>query len=292
MFSISVIIPTKNRPFFLERAYNSILNQSIQVNEIIVVDDCSDFQQYEFLNDNRVKLIRNSTSLGGAASRNIGVSNATGDIIMFLDDDDSWDIDKVKNQINFFKDDKIGIVFSGKKVVYDSDLDKVVREIIPTKNVVNFSSLCECNHVGSTSSVALRRKDFEKALGFDTKLMCFQDYDLWLRVCKSKTAIFDNSSNVFYTVFKKEGMQISRSIDGRHVKAGEYLLEKYSSEMSSKEMKLFRMNLCQLISKALNFSDSRKAFLFSIKSIIAKPSIRGFKFLLASILSIFGYTYG
>ncbi|WP_422766784.1 glycosyltransferase family 2 protein [Photobacterium leiognathi subsp. mandapamensis] len=292
MLSVSVIIPTKNRPEFLKRALYSVLNQTYKVSEIIIVDDFSDFQEYSFITDARVKLIRNTSSLGGALSRNIGVDNSTSDLIMFLDDDDAWDVRKVEDQIKLFNDEEVGIVFSGKQVVYDTNLNLPVRNIIPNIKQINFSALCECNYIGSTSSVALRRVDFLRVSGFDDNLKCFQDYDLWLRICKDKKAVFDSKCNVYYTVFRKEGMQISRAIDGRHIVAGHYLINKYEKEMSHSELKMFKMNINQLISKALNFSDPKKAIYFSIKSILVKPSIRGFKFFLASLASSLGYKHG
>ncbi|WP_157937545.1 glycosyltransferase family 2 protein [Vibrio breoganii] len=293
MFKISVIIPTKDRHDFLKRALDSVLSQTRSVDEIIIVDDNSHDSDYDlgFEFDKRIKLIKNTKSVGGAMSRNIGVSHSSGDIIMFLDDDDAWNSDKVDRQIRYFSNGDISLVFSGKRVVTDTNLDVVVRKIQPNIKLGDFSDLCISNFIGSTSSVAIRRNSFEKVGGFDTNLKCFQDYDLWLRLLRDKKAMYDGYTNVYYTIFKKNGMQVSRALDGRHILAGEYLLGKYEPIMDEVQRKNFKMNLYQLISKSQCHSDRIVSVKYAIKSIQTQPSIRGLKFIVAPILSLLGYKY-
>jgi GT2 family glycosyltransferase len=208
-----------------------------------------------------------------------------------LDDDDAWEPTKVESQLALIAKENVSIVYSGKKVVIDDELDKVIRLITPLSDSITFSSLCSCNYIGSTSSVVIKRKDFENSGGFDISLKCFQDYDLWLRLLKYGIAISDGKTNVIYTVFKKKNMQISRSTDGRHIIAGEYLQLKYKSIMTDKEMKLFTANLYQLVSKASNHSKPITSLKFAILSLYIKPSLRGIKFLVASLLSLLGYKH-
>lgn len=89
----SVVIPTRNRPLLLLRAVRSVLMELPPNGEIIVVDDASvslAANVLECLDDQRVKVVRNETALGGGGSpaRNKGMKHSSGEIIFFLDDDD------------------------------------------------------------------------------------------------------------------------------------------------------------------------------------------------------------
>ncbi len=87
---VSIIIPYYNRPEKLERCLNSVLKQTYQDFEILVVDDYSTVPLTLNL-DSRIKIFRNLKNLGPGLSRNVGVDNTNGDFIAFLDSDDYWD---------------------------------------------------------------------------------------------------------------------------------------------------------------------------------------------------------
>ena len=86
----SVIVPTYGRPEYLDRAIESILSQSLQDFEIVVVDDCSPAPVSPSSTDPRIRLIRAKQNGGPAAARNLGVEHARGRYLAFLDDDDIW----------------------------------------------------------------------------------------------------------------------------------------------------------------------------------------------------------
>ena len=89
---VSVIIPTKNRADLLKRAIDSVLEQTWQNYEIVVVDDASDDDTPNLLaelsKDHPIKVITNEVSNGAAACRNIAINQAEGEYIAGLDDDD------------------------------------------------------------------------------------------------------------------------------------------------------------------------------------------------------------
>ena len=86
----SIIIPYHNRPVKLKRCLNSIFQQTYQDFEILIIDDYSKTPlQLEV--DNRVRILRNRKNLGPGLSRNVGLDNAKGEYIAFLDSDDYWD---------------------------------------------------------------------------------------------------------------------------------------------------------------------------------------------------------
>lgn len=90
MNKVSVIIPTHNRPEPLAEAVKSVSDQGHDDIEIIVVDDHSgqEINLNAIDSDNQIILIRNKKALGAAASRNLGLEKATGEFVLFLDDDD------------------------------------------------------------------------------------------------------------------------------------------------------------------------------------------------------------
>lgn len=88
--SISVIVPTYNRPRFLAEALRSVAAQTERSFECIVVDDGSDEPAQLIQRDSRFRLVRHETCRGVAAARNTGIEAATGDYLAFLDDDDLW----------------------------------------------------------------------------------------------------------------------------------------------------------------------------------------------------------
>ena len=104
MFDISTIIPNHNRTVLLHRAVDSVLKQTLKPCEIIIVDDGSDENTINYVQQKfshyLIKLVLNKKNLGAAEARNIGVQHAKGDFIAFLDSDDYWDKNKLKSQID------------------------------------------------------------------------------------------------------------------------------------------------------------------------------------------------
>jgi glycosyltransferase involved in cell wall biosynthesis len=287
---VSVVVTTKNRTKFLERAINSITTQTKGVDEIIIVDDGSDNPEYNFLKSIGIcKLILNKDSVGGAKSRNIGIKESSGKIIMFLDDDDAWLPNKVRDQLICFNENpEVSLVFSGRKVVEANNLNKTLRSITPVTGIINFERMCGINCIGTTSSVAVKKSSLDLVGGFDSELLCFQDYDLWLRLSRVIEVKYDGKLNVVYTVFNKKGAQVSRKGDGRHQITCKLLSNKYKGIMNKKQLRYCRSNLYSMTSKALSHSSPLVSVKFSLQAIYQIPSLRALKMFVGSILSVFG----
>ena len=99
-------MPTHNRSLLLSRAINSVLLQTYQNWELIIIDDaCSDNTSDIIepnLKDERIRVIRLKEGVGGAEARNIGLDESKGELIAFLDDDDEWLKNKLERQVIFF----------------------------------------------------------------------------------------------------------------------------------------------------------------------------------------------
>lgn len=105
-FEISVIIPFYNAHKYIFAAVESILSQSVPVNEIIIIDDASEcgLTSVKFAQD-KIKIIRFSENKGVAAARNEGIRQAKGNILAFLDADDLWCAQKLSNQLEILHED-------------------------------------------------------------------------------------------------------------------------------------------------------------------------------------------
>lgn len=106
-FRISVIIPTIGRPALIN-ALNSVYDQTLKPFEIIIIDD-SELQNLQIP---AVKLVKTGGLQGVSKSRNLGIDNATGNLLAFLDDDDIWLSNHLESQVNFLSEKNLDFVIS------------------------------------------------------------------------------------------------------------------------------------------------------------------------------------
>jgi glycosyltransferase involved in cell wall biosynthesis len=185
---VSVIIPTYNRNGFLRAAIESVLKQTFQAFEIIVVDDASseDVQGIvKGFHDSRIKCIRHEINKGEAGARNTGIMHAEAKYIAFLDDDDTWLPEKLKSQLDVLENSaqKVGGIYSGYIVKDCADPRKSYAKT-PSKRGDIYKDLLVQNSIGPPSSVVVRRKCIETAGLFDENIYYGVDHDFYLRVAK------------------------------------------------------------------------------------------------------------
>lgn len=185
---VSVVIPTHNRCDLLPRAIQSVLRQTEQDFEIIVISDGStddtDALMLEFEEkDKRIHYISYMPGRNGNYARNKGIKAAKGEYIAFLDDDDEWLPTKIEKQVALMEaDDDVGLVYTGTHSIYvDDDIEYDSCSML--QGDMSKRILFD-NVVGSTTTVMLRKKVLEKSGLFDASLSAMQDYDLWVRVCQ------------------------------------------------------------------------------------------------------------
>ncbi|MCK1239988.1 glycosyltransferase [Streptococcus uberis] len=126
---VSVIIPTYKREVkFISRAIMSVIQQSYENIQLIVVDDSpSNFVHRNeikkfvtSLNNYNITFIQNEKNLGGSLARNVGIAEAKGKYTTFLDDDDEYEVDKIKNQVKFMESNECDLSFSD-LIMYNND---------------------------------------------------------------------------------------------------------------------------------------------------------------------------
>ncbi len=268
MFDTTIVIPTKNRLKMLLRAIDSISKQSVLPNKVIVIDDCSDekivlndFIEYGNLD---IEVINNNKSFGGAYSRNMGVKNATTKYITFLDDDDLFDIDylkEVKLEIDKTNIEKIAF-YSSKRFVLSSSLETVFRENIAT-SVVSSNDLILNNAVGTTSCVTVARNLLEEVGFFDETLPAFQDYDCWLRLAFNGVKFHPVSSAFVYYTINISSNQISGNFNN-HINARRIILDKFNNIVIKETYFQLNTTLSFFTAKSIH----RKNYFLSLKYIL------------------------
>jgi len=184
--TVSVIIPTYNRVHLVGRAIRSVLNQTYQDFEIIVVDDGSTDNTEEVVesfNDPRIRYIRHEKNRGGSAARNTGIRASRGEYVAFLDSDDEWLPEKLEKQLSVFEEDSTcGAVYTDFLYMLPDGNVKLCQNYHPEGWILK--KLLSSNVVGTTSTVIVKRECFETVGLFDESLLSCQDWDMWIRIAK------------------------------------------------------------------------------------------------------------
>lgn len=175
---ISVIIPVYNGATFIEGAIQNILSQTLQPQEIIVVDDGSTDGTAEIVNQFPQVTYLYQNNQGPSAARNIGIASAKGDLISFLDCDDLYPSNKLQLLYNYFTEDTdLKAVVGTFQYFFDTENDKAGYSEIHEGNIAN--------HV--LVGAGLFKKTIFSAVGnFDEKLLYSEDFDWYQRLYASK----------------------------------------------------------------------------------------------------------
>lgn len=192
---VSVIIPYYKKINYIKKTINSVLNQTFQDFEIILVYDDNVLDdliilQNEYKKNPKIKIIKNSNNLGAGISRNIGIKHAVGEIISFLDADDYWLPEKLNKQLKFMNDNKYDFVFCD----YEKKLSKNKNiKVTSLKKKVGYADLIRSCDIG-LSTVSIKKK-----ILFDDlfpPLKTKEDYVAWLKITKKNLYAYNLSENL------------------------------------------------------------------------------------------------
>ncbi len=186
MYLVSIVMPYFKKRNYIKKSINSILNQTYQNFEIIIVYDDQDLDDLEFMNsiiklDKRICVIYNSNNVGAGISRNIGIKHARGHYVAFLDCDDIWKKNKLAMQIKFMKNTKADFSFTSYDII-DCKNKKIGSRL--AKPTFIYQDLLKSCDIG-LSTVIAKRKLFNNYCRFPN-LKTKEDYVLWLKLAKKK----------------------------------------------------------------------------------------------------------
>lgn len=187
MPTVSVVIPTYNRADLLEEALSSVLQQTYQDFEVIIVDDGSTDDTRERVaalqSDPRMRYVYQENH-GLAGARNTGIRASRGDYIALLDDDDIWLPDKLEKQMSLMAvDDQADVVHCDFRFVDLACNPLPMRYQRPASRGTLYEDLMYGNMIaGSGSAVLIRARCLAEVGLFDENLPACEDQDLWRRM--------------------------------------------------------------------------------------------------------------
>jgi teichuronic acid biosynthesis glycosyltransferase TuaG len=206
---VTVIIPYHKKINFIDNCIQSVLNQTFQNFEIILIYDDNDFYELDYIKnlvnkDSRIKLIINKNQLGAGLSRNIGIEQGKGSWIAFIDADDVWKEDKLEIQINFMKKNKLDFSHTSYEII---DKNNKVIGYRKARNFYKSEDLLKSCDIG-LSTVILSKRILKGNLKFP-ELKTKEDFVLWLRLLENNITLA--SLDKVLTSWSKLGNSLSSS---------------------------------------------------------------------------------
>lgn len=182
---ITVVMPNYNGNRFVEQAIDSVLSQTYQNFELLVVDDCSTDDSLQLIRrkaqgDSRISIIALEKNSGVANARNVGIKEAKGEYIALLDNDDLWTSDKLERQLAIAK--------NGADIVYCSydfvdEWNNTIKKPFIVPEQTNFNKMLTSSVISCSTSFI--KTELMQRHPFDSNFY-HEDYVLWmelLRIC-------------------------------------------------------------------------------------------------------------
>lgn len=179
---MSIIMPSYKSRRFISNSINSVISQTYENWEMIIVDDMSPddsnkiIQKYVNI-DPRIQLIPLNKNSGPAIARNIGIENAKGKYIAFLDSDDIWLPVKLEKQIHFMRDNQLVLTYGSYYTIDENGRRMGTRNAKP---YISYNDMLKSNHIGNLTGMY----DAEKLGKYYMDNVGHEDYTLWLKILR------------------------------------------------------------------------------------------------------------
>jgi len=193
-------MPLYNKEAFVEKAVQSVLNQTFDKFELIIVDDGSDdasLKKVNLFHDDRVRVMHQEHN-GVAAARNLGISMAKYEWIAFLDADDWWDIEYLETILNAIQGHPSYKIFAtGRYRVFDELKERYKHQMLPNDGSVGKVDYIEMAGIGglppiNASNAVVHRSLFEQHGFYNESMQAHEDHDLWFRFSLTENIIIAN----------------------------------------------------------------------------------------------------
>ena len=251
-YKISVVIPTLNRINTLQRALDSVINQTYKPAEIIVVDNGSSDGTLKLLREQYPKItILTENKIGVSSARNKGIKKSINQWIALLDSDDAWHprkleiqtsmLDNALKEYNLIHTDEVW--FRNNKHINQMKKHKKQGGYIFERCL----SLC-CI---SPSSVLFKKNILDKVGLFDESLPVCEDYDMWLKICSSEEVLFAQDKLTYKYGGHKD--QLSKSywgMDRFRIKSIENIIKNF--DLTYKQKKQAKKELIKKLKIIIN----------------------------------------
>lgn len=215
----SIVIPLYNKELSIESTIQSVLNQTYQNYEIIVVNDGSNDSSakvVQSIRDTRVRMIHQENQ-GVSAARNRGITEANNDWIAFLDGDDLWEknhLEEIVRMMAAFPIDKVYVTsfeYSDKRKVFGHSRSDSIYKI------ENYFKEALKEALIWTSIIVIHRDCFKKVGYFNTDLNRGEDTDLWVRLASNFDIIKSSVITATYRVEAENRTGLSKNLDSTYI---------------------------------------------------------------------------
>jgi len=230
--AVSVILPVYNRASTIGRSIQSVLDQSYEDFELIVVDDCSTDgtdRKVRSYTDPRVKYFRLDERVSAGAARNFGMRKSSAEFLAFQDSDDEWVADKLDGQVSALRRlaSDVGVVYSDMERIYgDGSSSYLMAPDIAGPQIVNeLTKDYSVANIGIQSSV-IKKKFIGEAGHFNEALPAYEDLELFIRL--SRRCRFYHMGKALVRYYETEG--ISSDLAGAAL-ARKMILAIYSKDL-------------------------------------------------------------
>ena len=205
---VSVIIPVYNKQEFIEDTIKSVLMQTYENLEIILVDDASTDNSVKIIEKylrKNIKLIKLKENLGVAIARNTAIEKARGKYIALLDADDMWKKDKLEKKISFAEKNHYDFTFTGyERITEDGNR---IKKVVQVPETINYKQALK-NTIIATSGVVLNVESLGKDLIKMPNVRRGQDTATWWKILRSGVEAYGLNENLHQ--YRKNKNSLSR----------------------------------------------------------------------------------
>lgn len=203
---VSVIVPVYNAEKFIRETVNTVLQQSYENWELILVDDCSCDNSVNIIKgyvSHKIKLIESKQNSGPAITRNIGINSSKGRFIAFLDADDLWAKDKLQKQINFMVKNNYSFTFTGYE--YASEDGVGIGKTVKVPKFLDYNRALK-NTTIFTSTVILDKSKLPEEL-INMLNVKSEDTATWWKILKSDNIAY--GLNEYLSIYRRSAKTLS-----------------------------------------------------------------------------------
>lgn len=249
---ISVVIPLYNAEGFISRSIESVLSQSFTNIELIVINDGSidnSLAEVKKFHDSRIRLI-SQENLGVSAARNRGISEAKFEFVAFLDADDEWLPDFLKNIVSLIRDFPDCGLFATNYWIkqLDSCEQAKVLYVDGWKGIMpDYFRDLYSGYPISSSSVAIRKNLLEQISGFPINIQFGEDQNTWMRLALlTNFAYLNKPLSIYHREYPSLAEKNRRKHFGNQYRHSDFLLEAIESKKLPPRRK---QNVLELLAK-------------------------------------------
>lgn len=302
MAKVSIVIPSYNCLDYLPKAIGSVLQQTHQDIELIIIDDNSNDGTSTYLasiQDHRIVKL-STLGVGAPQARNLGIEKATGEFIAFLDADDFWFPEKIERQLEFHQRyPDMAMSFTNYEhltedyeVIVDcfsywSQFQNRDEQFINIDNPLEF--IIENNVIG-TSTVIVKADVFSQTDSFNADIKYGEDWELWLRMSENHQIGVLNSVEVGY-LMRATSVTQTEDLKLRNLASIETILQRYqnNSQRWNLPQSSFKVAKARILEGYADYyrslQQNRQAIVYSFRSLVMAPQKRTLRHLIGDCKS-------